>query len=249
MKNATKASLRRQNPGIAASRATWLEIGAILLLVLAPSLSSLTCSLLWGSEYQKLEQDRRDAEYKTTTAFETAKFWSMVNVPVVLFVMWRSGKGWACFGLGKPRIGKDILIGLFLWLIAAIFSSFVDVAFERRPHPSFLFYPSLIPWHRGILLLADCCAIGFSEELVFRAYLIPRLEAVTGATWKSVVLSVVLFGFGHLSKGYVGVIHSVVAATILSIGFCLTRRLLPVAISHAISDFITGTRLSSFVGS
>ena len=70
-----------------------------------------------------------------------------------------------------------------------------------------------------------------------------------GATWKSIVVSVLLFGFGHLYKGDVGVTSAIVAGVIWSIGFCLTRRIWPVVISHAIADFIVYTRLSSLVGS
>ena len=162
--------------------------------------------------------------------------------------MWRSGEGWACFGLVKPKVGRDILIGLGLWLIITILTSLIDVRFHTRPHPSLLFYPAVISLRRGILLLGNCCAIGFSEELAFRAYLIPRFEAVTGATWKSVVFTVILFGFVHLYKGYIGVIQSVVAATIWGIGFCITRRIWPSAISHAMTDFIIDTHLSSHIG-
>ena len=79
MKNATKALLEKQNKGIATSRATWFEIGAVLFLICAPTLSSLGCSLLWGSEYQDLAKDRRDAEFKTATAYETATFAAIVT--------------------------------------------------------------------------------------------------------------------------------------------------------------------------
>jgi membrane protease YdiL (CAAX protease family) len=206
--------------------------------------------LVWGREYQELAQQKRDAEFKTATAYGTTLVQSMVAqlrlVPVVLFVMWRSGKGWACFGLVKPKIGKDILIGLGLWLLIATFDLLMlplDVH-----HPWLEFYPVAVPWHRAILLLGDCCAIGFSEELAFRAYLIPRLEAVTGATWKAVLLSVVLFGFVHLYQGYVGVLYTVVAAVVWGVGFCLSRRIWPVAISHAITDFIILSHLSVTVG-
>jgi membrane protease YdiL (CAAX protease family) len=176
-------------------------------------------------------------------------FTRLAFVPIVLLVMWRSGKSWASYGLVKPEFAKDILIGLGLWITIALFGSFVDVAFAIRPHPSTFFYPVAVPWHRAILLLGGCCMIGFWEELTCRAYLIPRLEEVTGGTWKSVVLSVVLFGFVHLYHGDIGVISSVVIGLILSIGFCLTRRIWSVAIAHAIADFIIYTHISSHVGS
>ena len=227
--------------------ATWLEIGAVVLLICAPTLSSLGRSWIWGGE----KVTRRHAEHQTAAEYAATLFDSMIIrlrlVPVVLVVMWRSGKGWGCFGLVKPKIGKDLLFGIGLWLVVAIFDSLIALAF-KRPHPWLGLCPVAVPWQRAMLLAADCCAIGFSEELTVRAYLIPRLEAVTGATWKSVVLSVLVFAFVHLYKGYVGVIHSVVAALIWSIGFCLTRRVWPLAVSHAITDFIVESHLAARVG-
>ncbi len=252
MNDNTRASVRRQTAAIATRRAIWFEIGAIVVLSCGPTLSNWGCSLIGGSEYQKLDQQWRDAQHKTATVFETTKFESMVQhlqlVPVVLFVMWRSGEGWACFGLVKAKLGKDILTGFGLWLIAITFVSLINlVAFHQRV-PEHRLYPDAISWHRAMLLIANCCAIGFSEELRYRAYLIPRLEAVTGSTWKSAVISVVVFGFVHLYQGYLGVIDSVVTAVLFSIGFCLTRRIWPVALAHAVTNFIIYTHASSHLG-
>ena len=91
-------------------------------------------------------------------------------------------------------------------------------------------------------------AIGFAEELGFRAYLIPRVEVVTGSTRKAVLFSVLAFGIAHFSKGFVGVLHSLIAAAVWSIAFCSTRRIWPVAIAHAFGDFILMTRIGAMVG-
>jgi membrane protease YdiL (CAAX protease family) len=207
--------------------------------------------LFWGGENLKSAPHRHRAEHQTAAEYDTTLFESIVTrlrfVPVVLVVMWRSGAGWASFGLVKPSLGKDILIGLGLWLLVATCDALIALAFNRS-HPWGGFYPLAIPWHRAALLLGDCCAIGFSEELTFRAYLIPRLKTVAGATWQSVVMSVLLFAFVHSYKGYVGVIHSVVAAVVWSVGFCFTRRIWPVALSHAITDFIIESHLGATVG-
>jgi membrane protease YdiL (CAAX protease family) len=249
-----------QNPGettppqpaavVATNRAAWLEIGAVVLLTCAPTLASLGRSVFWGSEFPITAQHRRHAEHQTAAQYETALFDSMVLrlrfVPVVLLVMWRSGAGWAFFGLVKPRL-KDILVGLGLWLVVAIIDALIALAFYRH-NPWLGLSAVAIPWRRAGLLLGDCCAIGFAEELTCRAYLIPRLGAVTGATWKGVVLSVLLFAFNHLYKGPVGVVHSVAAAVVWSIGFCLTRRIWPVAFSHAMTDYIVESHLAATIG-
>jgi hypothetical protein len=109
-------------------------------------------------------------------------------------------------------------------------------------------YPAAIPWHRGLLLLTCSCAVGFSEELSYRAYLIPRLEEVMGSTWKSITLSAALFGFAHFYQGYFGIACAVVAAMVYGVSFCVARRVWPLAISHAIGDFVIFTQLSSTLG-
>jgi membrane protease YdiL (CAAX protease family) len=227
-------------------RATWLEIGVVVLLICAPTLASLGCSLFWGSDYQKLVQQRRRAEFRTATAFETFRFGSMVidlrSVALVLFVMWRSGERWSRFGLVKPKLGKDILLGLGLWLVVAVARWLLGLALNAR-HPELGLYPAAVPFSGALLLVGWSCAVGFSEELACRAYLIPRLEAVTGNTWMSIVLSVALFGFVHQYQGYVGVIYSVECALVWGFGFCFIRRIWPLALSHALTDFIIDTHV------
>ena len=52
----------------------------------------------------------------------------------------------------------------------------------------------------------------------------------------------------HLYKGYFGVIYAVVMAVVVSIGFCVTRRIWPVALAHAITDLVAYTHLGATVG-
>ena len=130
----------------------------------------------------------------------------------------------------------------------------VEKTAAYSPSGALLHPPSVI----GAIVLLICtptfssllCSLFWgSEYQKFRGYLIPRLETATGATWKAVGLSVMLFGFVHLYKGYLGVVYTVVSAVILSVGFCLTRRIWPVAIAHAVVDFIILSHLSLTVGS
>jgi membrane protease YdiL (CAAX protease family) len=163
--------------------------------------------------------------------------------------MWRSGEGWARFGLVKIKWEKDILIGIGLAVIVAV-TDYLVSAVWKGTHLSVWsrLFPVPVPPDRLLLCLASSCSIGFYEELTCRAYLIPRLEKLTGATWKSVVLSALIFGVLHLHKGFGGVVHSVLTGTILGIGFCTTRRIWPVAIAHALNDFVVSTHLVAILG-
>ncbi len=247
MDNPAKISAPVQNPAIAADSAvtTWLEIGAVVLLFCAPTLSSLGRSLFWSGENPTTARQRRQAEHETAAAFERRLFDSSVLhlrfVPVVLLVMWRSGQGFARFGLVKPRLMKDILIGLCLWLAVTCLSAVIAHIYDM-PHS---WLPAAVPLAFGLLILIEACVVGFAEELTYRAYLIPRVQSATGAAWIGLVLSVALFGFVHMYKGKVGVMHSLAAAVVWGMGFCLTRRIWPVALSHAMIDFIVHTHFSA----
>jgi membrane protease YdiL (CAAX protease family) len=231
---------------------TLVETSVVLLLIAAPTLARVACWSVWGGDYLDYDKHLDDLQFRTRLGFSIHLFNSFFvflrGVPILLFVMWRSGDGWARFGLVKLRWERDILIGISLSFIIVI-TNFIIRAVWSGTHLSL--------WSRmspaagtvdGVLLcLASACAIGFSEELFARAYLIPRFETLTGAPWKSVLLSTVIFGLLHLHKGFGGVVHSLLSAGIWGIGFCMTRRIWPVAISHALTDFIVETHLMSII--
>ena len=234
------------NTGLAGRCATWLEIAAVVVLFSAPTFASLTRSMFSDVEPEKTNSKRRHFESQTPAQFAAAELKSSILrlrlVPVILFVMWRSGMRWSRFGFVKPRLVRDVLLGLGIWLTIAILDGLIAWTFARR-HPWFGLWPDSVPWAYVLPLVGQCCVVGFAEEVEMRAYLIPRLEAVLGATWASVVLAILVFGFVHLSKGYVGVLHSLSAATVWSLAFCFTRRIWPLVISHAFLDFVVGSHL------
>jgi membrane protease YdiL (CAAX protease family) len=87
------------------------------------------------------------------------------------------------------------------------------------------------------VLLVLAIAVGFSEELVARGYLIPRLERLLRSTWASVLVSAAVFGLLHWRSGVLTVCHAFLGGIVYGIAFAWTRRLWPVAIAHAMYDF------------
>ena len=81
----------------------------------------------------------------------------------------------------------------------------------------------------------------FGEEIGYRGYILGRAAAALGggrgAQIAAVILSGVLFGFGHFYKGPVGVLDSSVAGLLMGSVFLLSGRCLWACIlAHGVSD-------------
>ena len=168
-------------------------------------------------------------------------------VPILLFIIWRSGEPRSRFGLVSPKYPKDLLIGVGLWFILAILDGVID-AIMGRHDPWFQFTRADAPQTRLVLLVGWSCAVGLSEELATRAYLIPRLEMIIRSTWKSVLIGALFFGFVHLSQSYVGIVRQFLTACLFGWAFCVTRRIWPVAIAHAVVDFVIAVHSTPISG-
>ncbi len=175
----------------------------------------------------------------------------VVAVPV-LYIMWRSHVGWAFFGMShRPRfvdalIGAAVLIFdymLYYALYYMYYFSFGRLS-ERWLHPLtpiFSAYiptmPSLDPITASLAVLA-AGANGFAEELVMRAYFIPRLEKRLRSTLAAIVITSVVFGLYHIYQGVWAASFTVVTGLILGWVFVRTRKLWPVFFAHMFMDLV-----------
>jgi membrane protease YdiL (CAAX protease family) len=92
--------------------------------------------------------------------------------------------------------------------------------------------PAVIP-----MIFVSSLAIGYREELFFRAYLIMRLDQLDVAPAASVAASAVLFAAGHLYEGPVGAASALVSGAFLALLYRRFRNLHQVALSHALYNF------------
>lgn len=236
-----------------ARRVLWLETSAVLLMIATPAILYILCWIWWRNAYLEYHKELEGLTYRSALGYtvQLVQYCSrcLYEVPILLFVMWRSGDGWAHFGLVRPKWEKDIILGIWLWLLGAVGSCLIVALWSDDSYPlSQSFFPAPGRPDFILLCLLASCAIGFSEELSGRAYLIPRLKSLTGSTWASVALSAVIFGLLHVQRGLISVVGSVMWGVIWGISFGLTRRLWPVAIAHALTDFVILTHLYSPAG-
>lgn len=88
------------------------------------------------------------------------------------------------------------------------------------------------------LLIFTCLTAAFTEELVFRGYLLPRLEILLNNKWMSIFLSSLLFGLAHIGFGdFERMLFPFIIGIIFSIYYYKYKSLTVLIICHFLMDF------------
>jgi membrane protease YdiL (CAAX protease family) len=223
----------------------WLEVVVVLAITQPYFLSSWVfspISNLW-----------------TDTTFAGRSGWtitteSIISGFMILLIAW-SGEPWSKFGIYWPRPLWDFFGAGLLYLLTTRIASIgngllIDVLKEWfRSNQLYDLLRDSCEWlapHGGaelVVALVTSFCIGFSEELVFRGYLIPRFEQLLHSTWLSVLLTSILFALVHLYLGVDGVWNVFLIGFVFGAMFAYFRRLWPIVIAHAMIDFVVMLRI------
>lgn len=214
----------------------WLETLVVLLLAVVPYLFVSLASVAFPQL-----ADQGSFLFMCCNMFVHA---TQVCAPV-LYLMWRSAEPLAGFGLTRPRLFADIAVGVVIYFVGVIawrfaypvFASMAGGDVPTDVAAKLFEAPRSLPLHYLLLVLASG-ANAFSEELVMRAYLIPRFERLLGSTWLSLAVTTFLFAAYHLYQGAVGVFGAAVLGLVYGVSFCYFRRLWPLVIAHALQDVV-----------
>ncbi len=159
-----------------------------------------------------------------------------------LFLIFRSGEPPAAFGLTRPRV-SDLFFGLLLWLglfvllmVGGAILPSEPFGLPARPAEQF-FLPPRTPLDYTLVAVAACLN-GFGEEVVMRAVLQTRLERLMRSAPSAIMLTSVLFALYHAYYGVTGAVLCWVVGLGLGVAFRLGKRLWPVAVAHAMQDFV-----------
>lgn len=194
------------------------------------------------------------------TPWTQALLWSNVHISLVAdplsiaFLVWalqREGITLkALFGKSEHGLGKEVLIGLvvtaaltvtlFVGNIVGALAVFGPSAFAADS-ATFSTDPSLFPplgyyiWALVVLPVT----VGITEELVYRGYAQPRLEALTGSRWAGLLIMAVGFGIQHMAisamdwqSAVARFIGTFLAGIVFGLFYMKHRRLLPLIIGH-----------------
>ena len=218
---------------LAASGWLWFEVLAVLCLAVFPDLFGAIAAVAgWVPQSKSLVYQ---------------ELWSIVravqvSVPLLL-ILKLTGEPWVQFGLVRVSWFLDVPVGGAVWMCNLVIwlwvMSLVPEALLAGKLAS-----GVADWAKPegfpgyILLLVASLANGFAEEFVMRGYLLTRLERLLHSTWRALLASSFLFASYHLYQGTSGLISATVTGLLYGGVFCLTRRLWPICVAHAITDFV-----------
>lgn len=218
----------------------WLQM-AIVLAISQPFFSPI--ALLLSGTFKGLAD-----------SFAREWSWSVLHgvlvAACVLLVMRWSGKRWSAYGLKRRKLAVDIVTG-FLALYCAKAAATVGVDLlatlitdlQGEAYRGFAPVPSswAEPPHgwTGVAALAVLSiVIGFSEELVYRGYLVSTLTDVLGSKFWSVLVSAAVFGAMHLGQDILTAWGAFLIGLVFGAFFVWTRRIWPLVLAHAMIDFM-----------
>lgn len=220
----------------AGKRALWLETLAVLALAVVPDVwFALDPWIFGGTEPMPLA---RVEALILARSFQVA-------VPV-LWIVSRSGAGWATFGLVRPRWGRDLGLGFGILGALLLVIRLFEVAAVQVFGPEFFAVPEWCagprpspgPAWEHALLVGTHLANAFAEELVVRGYLIDRFERLFGSRFDAVLLSSTAFASYHVYQGLGAAIDLFLFGLVLGIVFVRSRRLWPCVVAHALWNLL-----------
>jgi hypothetical protein len=89
-----------------------------------------------------------------------------------------------------------------------------------------------------MLLLFTCLTAGITEELIFRGYLLPRLEILFKNKWAAIIISALLFGLAHGGYGDLSkMLVPFIIGFIFAFYYTRYRSLTVLIICHFLIDF------------
>lgn len=154
------------------------------------------------------------------------------NVEKKPFLLWKEQKKKPLFYF------VSVIMVLVITLIFTAGVSILEKKFGMVENNKTLHEMMALLCTNKLLLVFTCITAAFTEELIFRGYLLPRLEVLLKNKWWAIIISALLFGIAH--GGY-GDLNRMLMPFIIGIIFALYyfryRSLTVLIICHFLIDF------------
>ena len=150
-------------------------------------------------------------------------------------------------GFERNRLGRDAVLGLALIPVSLVFIYGGTIAagwlLYGAPAPPFLF--GALPWPAALYgVLVFPFIWGLTEQMTYNGYLLPRFQVLSGSTGLTIVLVAFAWSLQHafmpttFDPKYMAFrfLSSVPYSVFLTVLYLRLRRLVPLAIVHALLD-------------
>jgi CAAX protease family protein len=163
-------------------------------------------------------------------------------VALIGFFLWRNRERWGRIGMKIEGGWNEVLLGAALFIPVFLGAGLLERLFRSMglsapptPQPRFLTATGSKELVLGAVLVT---VVAFSEEIIFRGYLIDRLSNVTRSTAAAVLLSSFIFSLGHGYEGTAGVATVGVLGLIFALVYLWRANLVAPIVMHFLQDFI-----------
>ena len=173
-------------------------------------------------------------------AFATI-FRDLAMVALILFFLWRNGEPVSQIGWNLKGGWIEVIWGGILFIPLFISAGFLENGLQRlgfsvpaTPSPFSAATSGPFNILTAFLLVA---IVAFSEETIFRGYIILRFRNITAKPIQAVLFSSVIFSLGHGYEGSAGVITVGYMGLVFGLVYLWRRNLIAPITIHFLQDF------------
>jgi len=131
-------------------------------------------------------------------------------------------------------------LGLYLLGIGASIVSKIPVLFGLHDNRQIMLHAVAVVNKSMPLLIFSAITAGFTEELIFRGYLVPRLELLFKNRHMPVIVSSLMFGLVHFRyQSFTEVIFATLFGAVFAIHYQLYRNIKILIFTHACVDLVS----------
>jgi uncharacterized protein len=163
-------------------------------------------------------------------------------VGLILFFLWRNREPLARIFWTARRFGREIALGLALFVPVFFGASLLDGLLRSAglSSPPSSLPKGLYPAGAGQTALAILllCVVAVSEETIFRGYLLQRFRSTTHSQGLAVLISTLVFAIGHGYEGTVGVLTVAALGVVYSSVALWRKSLVAPMVMHLLQDLL-----------
>jgi membrane protease YdiL (CAAX protease family) len=161
---------------------------------------------------------------------------------LVFFFLWRNAEHVSVIGWTARGVVKEGALGILLYVPLFFLVNVVDqwlstIGFKApsMPLPSLTAGRGVFDVLLGVVLVT---VVAFSEETIFRGYLMLRFTQVTASPVVAVAVSTLVFVMGHGYEGSLGLASVTVMGLVFALVYLWRRSLVAPVVMHFIQDFL-----------